>query len=176
MPVPPRRKPFGRLRWQAGGLQCGDERRRQRFRDRDRASHQIALEARAQRQQLGGRHARFREPPERRQRRHQHCMPDSVCPTLKPGLARIALRPRLLPPRTAPTQNTRPSALYEHSRYADRTGGKSVYEPACSAVDRKHERFLEQLTLNQRVAGSSPAAPTMISKAYERRQRCLPSS
>ena len=34
----------------------------------------------------------------------------------------------------------------------------------------------EQLTLNPRVAGSSPAAPTMISKAYEPRPRRLPSS
>ena len=32
------------------------------------------------------------------------------------------------------------------------------------------------VTLNQRVAGSSPAAPTMISKAYEPRPRRLPSS
>ena len=28
--------------------------------------------------------------------------------------------------------------------------------------------YLEQLTLNQRVAGSSPAAPTKISKTYQK--------
>jgi hypothetical protein len=89
MPLPPRRKPFGRLLWQASGLQCGDERRRQRFRGRDRANHQIALTPghNADSWAAATRASGSRRP-------HAASAATSIMyPTLKPGLGRIALRP-----------------------------------------------------------------------------------